>query len=132
MSNKYASSDVEPDGITLYIDCETPAALLAQQTTMLPRVFSDIGHAVAAALLALGWDQDTLEQVGVSINPGPEPHRGMWSVSISCDAAKQTQLSMACTAALLALRDIGYIIDDAELDPVTVNAARTIMEGASA
>jgi hypothetical protein len=95
-------AELSSQQLTLYLD---RAGARPEQ------VFADAAQAVTAVLLTC-WTEEQLEQVGIGMVPGPEPHEGRWSVTITfgidlSDADYQRLAEVAVTA----LRARGYSSD---------------------
>lgn len=76
------------------------------------QVFADAAQAVTAVLIAHGWGEERLEQVGISLVPGPEPHEGRWSVTLAFGTAlTDAEYGQLAEVALATLRARGYAAD---------------------
>ncbi len=73
------------------------------------QVFADAAVALTAVLLAYGWNEERLEQVGLAMVPGPEPDQGRWSVTITFGTdLSDADYQRLAEVALTALRARGY------------------------
>ena len=89
--------------LTLYLD--RAGARPAQ-------VFADAAQAVTAVLLVFGWTEERLEQVGLAMVPGPEPHEGRWSVTITFGTdLTDAEYGQLAEVAVTTLRARGYSSD---------------------
>ena len=98
------------------IDSDEPARLqvfLDRDGEQSEVVLVDAAVVATAVLRAGGWTEEQLEVVGVTLDPGPEPHLGRWSCTLHFGAAlPEDEYQRLRAAAVTALRARGYLVAD--------------------